>query len=315
MDSMTRPVGLGRLIGGDAAREAPSALPLDLRFGVEPYAELDLVLDPDDSALWCFMRPHATPCFTPSLLADLNRLHGSIRTLFAARAAHEPAPLRFFVGGSRSPGVFNLGGDLALFTECVRTRDRERLRAYAYDCVEAIYNNHVGFDAPVVSIGLLQGDALGGGFEAALSFQVLIAERGVRMGMPEALFNSFPGMGAYSLLSRRIGGAGARKLILGGRIHTAEEMFDLGLVDVLAEKGRGEQAAQAFIDANRTKHGVLHALAKTARLVAPLARTELRDVTDIWVDTMMALAATDLRRMERLMHAQGKRLAAINAGG
>jgi len=49
-------------------------------------------------------------------------------------------------------------------------------------------------------------------------------------------------MGAYTLLARRLDPARAEKLILSGKIYSAEELFDMGVVDVLANDGEGEQA-------------------------------------------------------------------------
>lgn len=67
------------------------------------------------------------------------------------------------------------------------------------------------FDTDLTTVSLIQGDALGGGFEASLSSNLIIAERGVKMGLPEVIFNLFPGMGAYSILSRKVGAATAEK--------------------------------------------------------------------------------------------------------
>ncbi len=86
---------------------------------------------------------------------------------------------------------------------------------------------------------MVHGDALGGGFETVLSCDVVIAERGAKFGLPEVLFNLFPGMGAYSLLCRRLDGARAQKLMLSGRIYTAEELEEMGLVDLVVEPGEG----------------------------------------------------------------------------
>ena len=93
----------------------------------------------------------------------------------------------------------------------------------------------------------MQGDALGGGFESALASNVVIAEKGVKMGLPEVLFNLFPGMGAYSLLSRRVGTARAEQMILSGRLYTSDELFEMGVVDILAEKGEGEVEVYKYI--------------------------------------------------------------------
>ena len=61
------------------------------------------------------------------------------------------------------------------------------------------------FGLPIVTISLVRGNALGGGFEIALSGDVIIAERSAMMGFPEILFNCFPGMGAFQTLSSRVG--------------------------------------------------------------------------------------------------------------
>ena len=78
------------------------------------------------------------------------------------------------------------------------------------------------------SIALVQGDALGGGFEAALSCHTIVAEEGVQMGLPEVLFDLFPGMGAYSFLCKRIAPRMAEKLMLEGSVYTSEELLPHG---------------------------------------------------------------------------------------
>ena len=93
----------------------------------------------------------------------------------------------------------------------------------------------------------MQGDALGGGFECALSSSVLIAEEDARMGFPEILFNLFPGMGAYSFLSRKVGRRITEELITSGAIYTARELYDLGVVDVITPTGTGEAAVESFV--------------------------------------------------------------------
>ena len=199
-----------------------------------------------------------------------------------------------------------MGGDLSFFLDRVRARDAEGLRAYAYACVEAIYNNYNGFDSPVVTMAVLEGDALGGGLEAALSCQYVIAERGVNLGFPEALFHTFPGMGAYSLVSRRLDAARAEKLILGGRMYKSEDFYEMGLIDILVEKGEGPERARAFIAENARRHALLGAMGKVRRRIAPLTLEELRDITDIWVELVMELAPINLRKMELLAMSQDR---------
>lgn len=290
----------------DVAVGAPAS---GLGFLSARYRELDLSLDPETRTLWCHMRPEGPPSFTPGLLRELIGLRRSIQELFAARTDRE-APVRYFVGGSRLPGIYNLGGDLSLFARAIRDGDRDGLRRYAHDCVDVAYHMHAGFEVPVVTIALVQGEALGGGFEGALSFNVLVAERSARFGLPEILFGMFPGMGAYSFLSRRLDPARADQMIRSGKVFSAEEAHAMGLVDVLADDGRGEDAVRDYIARNGKRRRVERAMLDARRRVSHLSWGELKDVTDIWVDAAMDLDEADLRRMERLTNAQGRRMRA-----
>jgi DSF synthase len=190
----------------------------------------------------------------------------------------------------------------------IRNQDRASLRAYAVDCCDVAFHMTMGFNTPVLTIGLVQGDALGGGFEGAMSFNILVAERSARLGLPEVLFNLFPGMGSMSFLSRKIGFGRAERMILSGKIYTAEELYDMGLVDVLAEDGEGEAEVRKFISGSEARYRLYKSLAQARQRVAPLTFEELCDITDIWVNTAMHLSETDLRRMERLALAQRRRV-------
>lgn len=294
---------------GDQDTTSPrkqTALPPSLRLG--SFRDCVVSLDPEQQAFWCAMRQEGIPSFTLNLLRDLNQVHRLMHELVQDRAEGQASPVKFFVGCSDTPGIFNLGGDLSLFKRCIRDNDRNLLLSYAYGCVEAMYNNAFGFDLPIVSIGVVEGDALGGGFEAAISFNVLIAERGAKMGMPETLFNSFPGMGAYSFLSRKLDPRSAEKLIFSGKIYTAEEMHAMGIVDILAEPGGGREAARNYIAENARRHGVLYAFNRVRQKVNPLTFTELREITAIWVDTVLEMQSADVRKMEIVRAAQLRRL-------
>jgi DSF synthase len=289
--------------GPDEDPRQGRALPLD--FLAKPRQTLDVRFDPSARAVWCSMRHENSVSWTRPLLGELNALYADIRALHAGANFDDP-PIQFFVGASLRPGVFNMGGDLSFFLDRVRARDAEGLRAYAYACVDAVYNNYNGFDSPVVTIALLEGDALGGGLEAALSCQYVIAERGINLGFPEALFHTFPGMGAYSLLSRRLDAARAEKLIMGGRMLKSEDFHQMGLIDVLVEKGEGKERARAFVAENSRRHSLLEAVGKVRRRIAPLTLQELRDVTDVWVESVMNLTPVNLRKMEMLTLAQDR---------
>jgi DSF synthase len=117
---------------------------------------------------------------------------------------------------------------------------------YAHSTIELLHDHYKAYDLPIATAALIQGDAVGGGFGALLTNDVVIAERGARFGFPEILFGLFPGMGAYSFLKRRLGERQARMLIEDGKTRTADELHQLGLIDVLCEKGEGEAAVRRY---------------------------------------------------------------------
>ncbi|NLH83490.1 MAG: crotonase/enoyl-CoA hydratase family protein [Phyllobacteriaceae bacterium] len=300
--------------GSQAAPPASSdTLPLELTFPVMNYRELEVRMDVQEQVLWYFMKPQGAPSYTPALLAELSKLRGNIQKLFQRNP--DAPPIRYLVNGSRLPHIFNLGGDLGLFADHIRRGDREGLRRYAYDCIDLVYTSSISFGLPILLISLVQGDALGGGFEAAMASDVIIAECSAKFGLPEILFNLFPGMGAYSFLSRRLDPIRAERMILGGRIYTAAELHEMGLVDVVAEDGEGEAAVREYVARNVRRHAIQRTLREVGRRVHPISYEELRDVTDLWVEAAMKLEDADLRRIDRLCGAQARRLAANPANG
>jgi DSF synthase len=278
-----------------------------IHFLSRTYQELGVVLDPNTKCIWCYLRPKGPPSFTPRLVRELTMLHRSIQALAASQGPDEEPLVRYYVQASQIPGIYNMGGDLSFLADSIRDHDREAIRRYAYDCVDAVYHIAVGFDSGIVSVGLLQGDALGGGLEGALCCNFIIAERGVKMGLPEILFNSFPGMGAYSMLSRRLDSVRAERMIFSGRIYSAEEMYDLGVIDLVVDSGCGERAVREYIGDSR-KYGARHAIYRARQRANPLTLSELRDITDMWVEATMKLTDGDLRRMGHLQSAQVRRL-------
>ncbi len=278
----------------------------------DSFMQLEMAFDEQDKILWGYLTPLGHPSVTLEIAREIRTMQRSIQQLFRERPAHTVAPIRYLVSSSRIPGVYNLGGDLRLFLQLIRLRDRDQLLDYATTCVDVVYMNAINLDLPIITVSLVRGDALGGGFEAAISSNLVIAERSAKFGLPEMLFNLFPGMGAYSLIARRIGAAHAERMILSTRIYSAEELYALGLVDVLADDGKGEEAIYDYVEQYGRRHGAHCAVYKMRRRVNELAYQELLDISRIWVDAALALDESDLRRMERLAVAQDCRVSTVS---
>jgi DSF synthase len=268
--------------------------------------QLDVRWDAALGTLWTYMTPVDRPNFNRPMLRDFQRWQAEIGREFA-----DPNEgLKYLVLGSRFPGVFNLGGDLELFAGFIAAGDREGLVRYGRDCVSILHNNMRRLELPIVTIGLVQGDALGGGFEAVLSFNVIVAEKGARFGLPEIAFGLFPGMGAHSLLSRKIGLARAEEMMLSNRLYTAEEMFEMGIVHILAERGGGEEAVRDYIAKNSRRQVGNRGIYQASSLANPITLEELNLIVEVWADSALCLSETDLKLMRRLGDAQTRLAAA-----
>jgi enoyl-CoA hydratase/carnithine racemase len=103
-------------------------------------------------------------------------------------------------------------------------------------------------DLPMPAIAAVQGFALGGGFELALSCDLIVADETAVFGLTEVTVGLVPGGGGTQLLARRIGAGRAADLILTGRKVDAQEAFRLGIVDRMAPAGVAPRGA-ALVDA------------------------------------------------------------------
>jgi DSF synthase len=269
------------------------------------YSQIATEFNTEHGVLWTQLNQDEVPCVTLQFLKELQHHHEAIENsggqLWLDGNMHT---IRYSVSSSLKPGVFSLGGQLSLFGELIRTKNRDALIHYGIECINMLFPRMNRFYLPLTTIALVQGDALGGGFEGILVSDVIIAERGSQMGFPEILFNLFPGMGAYNLLARKVGTALAEKMILGGKIYSAEELHEMGIVDVLAESGAGIQAVYDFVKKQERRANGFRAIQQVRQRYNPVTYEELMDVIQIWVDAALRLNEKDLKVMDRFVRSQ-----------
>ncbi|MEO8740189.1 MAG: crotonase/enoyl-CoA hydratase family protein [Casimicrobiaceae bacterium] len=276
-------------------------------FAEMQFTQMETRFDAEFGVLWGFMKPTPRPTFNATLLAEARDFAASISGS-RGRAFHngQHHKINYVVEASKVPGIYNLGGDLALFREAIANQDRQKLLDYGRSCIDNVYGWATAFDQPLTTIALVQGDAMGGGFESALAASVLVAEESARLGFPEILFNLFPGMGAYSLLSRKVGRRTTEEMIHSGNLYTGRQLYDMGVVDVLATDGAGELAVFNYIKKHAKAANGRRAIEAASREVSPVTHDELSRVVEIWVDAALRLGERDIRMMERLVRAQSK---------
>jgi DSF synthase len=269
------------------------------------YQEISVRYDQQHLALWCYYKPRQRPCFSVVVLCEILSVQHAIIDYFKTLkdGIDEPA-IRYVIQASQVPGIFNLGGDLDLFIRLIADKNYIKLYEYAKNCIDICYLNAVNLHLPLTTISLVTGMALGGGFEAALSSNVVIAEKNSEMGFPEIRFNLFPGMGAFSLLTRIAGLRVAEKMITSGRIYSAWELYEMDIVHEIADSGKGHELVESFMRRNNRVSQGFQALQQVKQRVNPIDYEELLDITKLWVKTALQLSRHDLRMMERLVNAQ-----------
>lgn len=254
--------------------------------------------------------------FSAAVLTDLRQLLDTIGQ-HEGCWPHEGRleAIRYAVMRSDHPEHFSVGGDLQHFQRCIRTGDWTALRDYAMSCLDLMHDWAQVAGPDLTTIALIQGRALGGGFETALAADYLIAEEHASFGFPEILFGLFPCTGGYSLLARRIGVQQAERLLTSKRIYSAAELLELGVLDVVCPTGGGQEAVERFIAEHRSRSKARLMLQRARKRMAPLNYAELVQVVDDWVETAKHLTAEELRAMDMLilLQQQGRRAEANSA--
>ena len=276
------------------------------------FSHIDVEIDRELGIVWVYQKPTPRPCFNPTMISEVRSLQIMLET-YDGRLPYrgELVPIHYHVLDSRTPGIFSMGGDLALFCDHVQRRDRDGLMKYARSCIDTMHSYMVGFRLPITTISLLRGHALGGGFEVALSGHVIIAEEQVDLGFPEILFNTFPGMGSYHLLAQRIPPVQVERMMTNGKRYSAKEMHEMGIVDCVAGTGRGAAAVYDFVEENRKHRNGFLAIQHVRQKVNPISYEDLLDVVSYWVDVTMQASEKDLKLMQRLVRAQDRREAPV----
>lgn len=278
------------------------------------YQEITVRYDAEYRAIWCYYSPTGRPCFSLTMLKELRLFQQRIMDYFENKDENTESLIEFQILHSQVAGVFNMGGDLALFSKLIRERNREKLLEYALRCVDICYLNSVNLNQPITTISLVEGSALGGGFESALSSNVLIATENAQMGFPEIRFNLFPGMGAYSLLARICGTNLTERMLSSGEIYSAKQLFDMGIVHRLGKAGRGVETVEKFMRQHLSLSNGYRAIQQARQRYQSMSYQELADITKLWVDAALRLKEKDLRLIDKLVRAQSAKIS-LKKGG
>jgi enoyl-CoA hydratase/carnithine racemase len=157
----------------------------------------------------------------------------------AARAIDAASEVRVAILSGEGK-VFCVGGDIGAWSglpPLEMWRDWTRAGHRAFEALARL--------RPPLIVALT-GHAFGGGLELAAVGDIRVAEKGVKLGLPETGLGMAPGWSGTQRLVRRFGASAVRRMALAGQMFEAEQAFALGLIDELTEAGEGLARAEAI---------------------------------------------------------------------
>lgn len=243
--------------------------------------------------------------FSPTLLAELRSI---IDALESAKGewhhGGHASQIGYLVVRSSDPDYFSVGGDLRHFRTCIAEKAELALRDYSMQSLDLLFDWSNLLKDRMTSISLVQGRALGGGFEMALSADYIVAEEQSTFGFPEIMFGLFPCTGAMGLLTRRIGAMQAERMMTNNRIYTARELFEMGLVDEICPQGAGERAVEDYISRHAARQKSHLKVQQSRMRTAPLDYVEGMRIVEDWVELAMNLDGEEARALDMLIMMQ-----------
>jgi enoyl-CoA hydratase len=163
-------------------------------------------------------------------------LENSTRIIIFAGASPLPPP----EGKRAKPNSFIAGADISEFVGVEGAEIREKFKGNSW---EAIWN----LSKP--TIAMIDGFALGGGCEVAMSCDMRMATSRSNFGTPEIKLGLIPGGGGTQRLPRLIGYGNAMEMILGGEMVSGELAKSMGLVNHICEP---EELREKTLDLAKT---------------------------------------------------------------
>jgi enoyl-CoA hydratase len=141
---------------------------------------------------------------------------------------------------------FCAGADLRELYRRSHEMNREEAARGVRDYLERIHRVMNAIDAsPLTTIAAVHGVTFGGGFELALTCDLIIADKMARFCFPELRLGLIPGFGGIPRLKRDLGNAVVRDLLLTGRSFNATKAQAVGLLSQVVSEGQALRAARS----------------------------------------------------------------------
>jgi enoyl-CoA hydratase len=178
---------------------------------------------------------------------------------------------------------FCAGADLRELYQRSQAMEKSQALRGVRDFLERIHRVLNRIDAsPLTTIAAVHGVTFGGGFELALTCDLIIADKMARFCFPELRLGLIPGFGGIPRLKRDLGNAVVRDLLLTGRSFNATKAQQIGLVSQVVSEGEAIRAARATAAQMGKFDRETAAAAK--RFIKPIPQEELRLEIDLFCE-------------------------------
>jgi len=201
---------------------------------------------------------------------------------------------------SKHPAIFNLGGDLEFFLKY--HKDFFNMSYYTNLCLSCVDLIQGGADNYAHTFSIVEGECLGGGFEAALACDQIIATPKAVFGFPEAAFGLFPGMGGYPLVAKHSDEAKAFEIVRGDRSYNACDLRGTEIVKRNTDKPA--HLTREIIRAWDNKDAGWKHAQKIRKLNRIVPRKTLDTVADYWVQCVLKLSDENIDKLSKIRRAQ-----------
>src|SRR4026209_2970417 len=183
-------------------------------------------------ALLRINRPEALNAMNSDVISELSRTIDIV-------GADESIKVVIITGAGEKS--FCAGADISYMVNI----DPMKAEKYATSA-QAVLNKIERLEKPVIAA--VNGFALGGGCELALVCDIRVASNNAKIGQPEVTIGIPPGWGGTQRLVRIVGPAKAKELVFTGKMITAEEAFQIGLVNKVVKLDEAPVASAAQVE-------------------------------------------------------------------
>jgi enoyl-CoA hydratase/carnithine racemase len=201
-------------------------------------------------------------------------------------------------------GGFSAGADLRELHGWIQQYGQAEVAGHAREYLNRIHAVMNALDAcPVTTIASVHGVTFGGGFELALTCDLIIADKLARFCFPELRLGLIPGFGGIPRLKRDLGNAVVRDLLLTGRSFNTTKAQQIGLVSQVTGEGEALRAARGTAVQLAKFDRTTSVMAK--RFIKPIPSDELREEIDIFCELLSRPAVqAGLKKFVESTHAQ-----------